>query len=171
MFLVPLRAVASCGDNVISCLLSDDEWADLVMRVRAGDERLTMPCCQAVAWPRAKPCRHFYHRKRPEDCEYVHESMEHLQLKADVVSVFDELGWHARTEVRGDGWVADILAEHGDRRVVFEIQLSAQDEETTIARWQRYHDAGLPSVWLMRRVPDSRVSSRVGGEGHAAMAA
>lgn len=139
---------------MIACLLTDDEWGQLVQRVRAGDEKLTMPCCEAIAWPRAKPSRHFYHRRRPEDCAYVHESIEHIELKAEVVSVFDELGWRARSEVRGDGWIADVLAEKGDRRVVFEIQLSSQDEDTTIARWERYQEAGLASVWLMRRVPD-----------------
>jgi hypothetical protein len=46
---VPLRVVASSGDDVIACLLSDDEWTELVRRVRDGDELLTMPCCQSVA--------------------------------------------------------------------------------------------------------------------------
>lgn len=113
-----------------------------------------MPCCQAVAWPRAAPCRHFYHRRRPEDCAYVHESLEHLELKAVVASIFHGLGWLARTEVAGAGWVADVLAERDERRVVVEIQLSPQDSDTTVARWERYRDAGVPSVWIMRKVPD-----------------
>jgi hypothetical protein len=37
--------------------------------------------------------------------------------------------------------------------VVFEIQLSSQDADTTLERTRRYRRAGLPCVWLMRRLP------------------
>ena len=130
---MPLRALIDSGDEVIAPLLDDIEWDDLVRQVKSGAVKLTMPCCEMEARPRVSSLgtRHFFHRRRPEDCDYVGESFDHLHLKADIVRIFDGFGWQARTEVPGEGWRADVLAENGDRRAVFEIQLSQQDRETS----------------------------------------
>lgn len=114
-----------------------------------------MPCCDARAIPRrsAAGTAHFYHRTR-SGCDWKPESPEHIELKALVATLMTSYGWHAQTEVSGDGWRADVLARREDRAVAVEIQLSPQDAETTRARTARYRRDGLRCLWLMRDVPD-----------------
>lgn len=151
---MPLRACTIRGEEVIAPLLDAATWDELVARVRGRDLELRMPCCDAEARPRVSPLgtRHFFHARRG-DCDWKPETAEHLALKARVIELFGRRGWVARPEVSGDGWRADVLASDGDRRVVVEVQLSPQDAETTRERTARYAQAGLPSIWLMRRLP------------------
>lgn len=151
---MPLRAHSSTGEELIAPLMSQQAWDEMVAAVRAHAVELTMPCCHVCARPRVSPLGtpHFFHHRRGE-CESQSESAEHLALKAAVVEHFAGRGWGARPEVAGDGWIADVLASHNDRRVVVEIQLSPQDADTTAMRTARYRDAGLSALWLMRRLP------------------
>lgn len=151
---MPLRAVTTGGDEIVAPLLDGAAWDDLVARVRGGEVELRMPCCDAVARPRVSPLGtcHFFHQRRG-DCDWKPETAEHLAIKAKVIELFSRRGWVARPEVSGEAWRADVLASDGDRHVVVEVQLSPQDAETTRQRTARYRDAGLRSVWLMRRLP------------------
>lgn len=152
---MPLRALDTDDRELMAPLLEYAAWEALVSEVRAGRSVLRLPCCGAAARPRSgrHTIRHFFHHSRPEHCDYAGESREHLQLKAGIVRVLDDMGWAARTEVPGEGYRADVLAAQGDRQVVFEVQLSTQTGQVTLERTLRYRDAGLPCIWITKRVP------------------
>ena len=60
--------------------------------------------------------------------------MRDLFLKTALVQALAAEGFTSDTEVAGDGWRADVLAEQGPERVAFEVQWSAQDAEETLRR-------------------------------------
>lgn len=81
--------------------------------------------------------RFFRHHRRPEDCPAGPESERHQVLKTVILAAAQAAGWAADVEVQGGSWVADVLALHEDRRVAFEVQLSAQSEADARMRTSR----------------------------------
>lgn len=59
-------------------------------------------------------------------------------------------GWAAEPEARGDGWVADVLACSGTRKVTFEVQWSAQTRYQFEYRQGRYAADDVHGVWFTR---------------------
>jgi hypothetical protein len=79
------------------------------------------------------------------------ESHQHRQIKAAIVGACTESGCHTVEEYRGSGWVADVLASVGSKRVAFEVQLSPQSLKRTLGRQEKYVRAGVRGCWLFQR--------------------
>jgi hypothetical protein len=102
-----------------------------------------------------KGTKHFVHRANHDNCPWAHESADHVDAKLALVSALRETGWDVRTEQCGPDWRADVLATspNGERRVAFEVQLSPQSYDETVARQWRFTAAGVEGVWLFRTLP------------------
>ena len=150
---MPLKAIVD-GTPIIAPLLSDTEWDTLGTDVKNGTKHLRFECCENTGHLRVskRGTRHFVHTRR-DNCTWKPESPEHLQLKADILTICSRAGWSVDTEVDGNDWVADILAWKNERRVVFEIQLSYQTFEKTKERTSRYRKDGIEVYWLFKKMP------------------
>lgn len=90
--------------------------------------------------------RHFYHRI---DCDaWRPESILHMEMKAAAFEEFKKAGWNVDLEVRGDGWIADVLAKKRSRTVVIEIQISRIPLEEYYVRSEKYREAGFEDYWV-----------------------
>lgn len=147
---MPLSAIVD-GDLVCAPLLPDARWQQL----RGG--RVELQPCGHRGFPRVSPLgtRHFVH-ERDSDCHHS-ESPEHLHLKAVVARAVAAAGWQAGTEVPGDGFIADVLACRGGRRVALEVQRSRQVLQQYRARQDTYARAGVRAVWLANSVPSGHL--------------
>lgn len=151
---MPLRAIIN-GVDVIASFMTDDEWSQLKQRIKAEKLDVRMPCCGAQAHLRTSKygVHHFYHKKKG-DCTSPPETWQHLKAKQEIVLACREAGYDARTEVEGEGWRADVLAEKGNARIAFEVQWSPQSWEVTKQRQQKFKDAGVRGCWFFKRLPD-----------------
>ena len=150
---MPLSALAN-GAVVIAPLVSQAAWDGLAASVRRGETELVIGACGHPARMRRSKLgtQHFFHR-RPEACGTAPESPAHLQAKAQIVLGCQAAGWDVETEARGAEWRADVLASRGRHRVAFEVQLSRQSWEETVARTKRYEQSGIRACWLLRHYP------------------
>jgi len=154
---MPLRAVVD-GRNIVAPFLSDEEWQELRQAVQAGQKAVVLPCCQVPGFLRVshRGTRHFVHKRRGT-CSWGPESEDHLRLKEVVAQAARAAGWEVTTEAAGDGWEADVLAERpggqSSLRVAFEVQLSRQTLETTLARQERYRRSGVRGCWFFAHLP------------------
>lgn len=141
------------GERVVSCLLSDEQWATLKDDVREKRRTITMPCgWRGMAKTSQLGTQYFAHAPGGDGCS-AGESAQHLRAKAVIVEAVSRAGWIAATEVPGDGWVADVMATKGGVRVVFEVQWSRQNLSDYRLRQERYLDSGIASVaWFARHV-------------------
>jgi hypothetical protein len=141
------------GKRVVSSLLTEEQWSALKRDVRAKRLAITMPC----GWPgSAKTSKlgtaYFAHRPGGDGCT-AGETAQHLLAKALIVDAIRAAGWDAEPEVRGDGWVADVMATRNGVRVAFEVQWSNQSLDEYRQRQQRYRDAGIASIaWFARHI-------------------
>jgi hypothetical protein len=151
---MPLRASVN-GCELISSLLSDDEWRELRDQSRRHHAAIVLPCCQSAAHTRVskKGVRHFVHTRR-DGCATAPETAIHLLAKHELVLGCRDAGYFATTEVAGDGWRADVLAQRGNVRVAFELQWSPQTIEETLLRQSRYEHDKIRCCWLFRRLPE-----------------
>ena len=143
---MPLTAVRD-GILLRAPLMTARQWDAL------RGQHLTMSCgARGVAKRSALGTRYFAHYRA--DCGHAHkpETPEHLAAKEAVIAAATAAGWDARDEVRSaDGtWIADVLAQKGDRRVAFEVQWSRQGIATYRDRTERYARAGIETMWLVR---------------------
>jgi len=148
---MPLLALAD-GQRTVSSLLSDEEWGDLQKAVRAKSVTVTLPCGQPGHPKTRHGTRFFTHNPGAgHECESAAETAQHLRAKDIIVKAAVAAGWHAEPEVRGDGWVADVLA-HNDKghKVAFEVQWSAQGDADFARRQERYAAAGVRCAWFVR---------------------
>jgi hypothetical protein len=147
---MPLRALID-GRDLVAPLLDDSEWDSLRSEVKRKSVSLSLPCCDATAFPRVSKLgtRHFFHQ-RAHGCSGAGETFQHLWAKTEIVRACADAGWDAQTEVAGNGWRADVLATPGSARVAFEVQWSPQDEQTCRLRQQRYEADGIRGCWLYR---------------------
>lgn len=143
---MPLSALVN-DELVCAPLLDEQKWAQL-----KGQAVLLQPCGHR-GFGRVSPLgtQHFVH-ERDSGCEHS-ESAEHLHLKAVIAVAANAGGWQAATEVPGDGFVADVLAVAGERKVAFEVQRSKQMLREYQHRQQRYRQAQIRSVWFSKSVP------------------
>lgn len=160
-WLMPLRAQLN-GLDVIAPDLPDLEWVALRKAVPAP----VLPCCGVTAGLRTsrRGLKHFFHKPRPKGslltadaanlplCDWKPESEEHLRAKMEIVKSCREAGWAATPEARSlDGsWRADVLAEHGRKRIAFEVQLSPQRRDETEGRQARYAADGIRGCWFVK---------------------
>lgn len=147
---MPLSGLVD-GEPVVSCLLTEEEWAQLKDDVRAKRRTATMRCgWKGLAKTSKLGTQYFAHAPGGDSCS-AGESAQQLRAKAVIVEAIARAGWTAQTEVPGDGWVADVMATRGDVRVVFEVQWSRQDLAEYRHRQNRYLDSGIAGIaWFAR---------------------
>jgi hypothetical protein len=152
---MPLRATIE-GKQVIAPLLSAEAWEALRQRVAAERLRVVLPCCEVEGYLRKSRfgTQHFAH-KRGGQCGERGETLQHLTAKADIVLAAGAAGYTALTEVAGDGWRADVLAERGAGRIAFEVQWSFLRLEEAERRQERYARDDVRGCWFFRRPPDA----------------
>lgn len=132
---------------VCAPLLTDQQWAGI------RDRRIALQPCGHPGFPRvsAAGTRHFVH-VRDSGCTH-RESSEHLHLKALIAGAVSAAGWAAATEVAGEGYIADVLAEGPGGRVALEVQRSSQVLREYERRQAVYNREGVRCVWFVARVP------------------
>lgn len=144
------------GERVDATQMAHEPWRDLVNDPDYED--LVLIECGLRASRVTRRGRQFFKHYRVADCTIEHksESDQHLVLKRalqDRINATD--GWRAEVEHAHPerAWIADVMAIHtSNRRLAFEVQLSAQSEDEYIRRTQRYLDDGVAPVWV---VPDN----------------
>lgn len=98
--------------------------------------------------------KQFFRHHPRADCIIRHkpESDQHLAMKRALHDRINAApGWRAEVEHAHPerAWIADVMAIHtSNRRLAFEVQLSAQSEDEYIRRTQRYLDDGVAPVWV-----------------------
>jgi hypothetical protein len=85
----------------------------------------------------------------------VHESLEHLRLKFDIIKYCRSLGWEAEPEANKFGglWRPDVLAWIGEKRIVFEVQLSPIPLEILKDRDKIRKESHIDTYWILRKFP------------------
>lgn len=154
---------------------SAPEWEDLKLRIMRGTENLTLPCCGAKASLRSGLSRrpHFAHF-RGKSCKSdfwsdysgnkskrkngKSESFDHERIKEIIREIAKKSGWCTQKEYEGhspsgDRWVADVFAEKGEFKIVFEIQITPQQFSLYRIRQQRYRESGIKCIWLSCAMP------------------
>lgn len=152
---MPLRCLHPDAD-ILAFELSKDEWSAL-REENAGKQHLRMPCCDStVVLKTSRLGTQFFAHARKGGCASAQETPEHILAKSRVAESAKRSGWSVTTEFRGstpegEVWIADVFATKGNVKIAFEIQWSAQDEETTKFRQDRYKKSGVRALWLMRQ--------------------
>lgn len=155
---MPLRGIVN-GQSLIACQVSKEEWHSLKA---SKDKEIKMPCCfgRGIMKTSKLGTQYFAHYRKDsfrDKCNAKRESIEHLELKAEILQICQKLGWQGDVEVSGDGWRADILVHNQEldslRQVIFEVQLSSQSLEETKRRQEKYQNEGYECVWLFNSLP------------------
>jgi competence protein CoiA len=148
---MPLLALVD-GLRTVSTLLSDDEWQSLKVDVHAGWRSVVLPYCGLPGYLRTSKLgvRHFAHKSAGDCSSHPGETGQHLRAKGIAVEGARAAGWQAEPEVRGDGWIADVFAVGGARKVALEIQWSAQRPDEFERRQARYAADGIRCAWFTR---------------------
>jgi hypothetical protein len=153
---MPLRCLDPAGRDIQAFDLAEEQWRVLEAENRRA-RHLKMPCCSAqVVLKCSRLGTRFFAHKAVGACTIAPETEAHLRLKAMAVEVARAHGWSATTEVpgaspSGEAWRADVLAEKGDRKVAIEIQWSTETDDEILRRQQRYREAGVRGLWLLRQ--------------------
>lgn len=149
---MPLRALLE-GRELLAPLMSEEEWAELKKALSHEKLNITLPCCNKPGFLRVSKLgtRHFVHSVKPDsaECNWKPETAEHLLAKTEIVRACKKAGYDVSTEVTGPDWRADVLATKKSIKVAFEVQLSAQSDEETKERTERYKRDGVRACWLM----------------------
>src|SRR5918993_78303 len=155
---MPLRCLDLSGRSLHAFDLADDQWQALALENRKA-RHLRMPCCRSqVTLRRSRLGTPFFAHKAVGSCTTAPEREEHLRLKRMAMDAARASGWSAETEVTGttpagEVWRADVLAHKGEQKVAIEIQWSAQTDDETRRRQERYRASGIRGLWLLRQ-PD-----------------
>ena len=144
--------------------MSQAQWEELQRAYCVGD--LLMPCCNAPAIPKVSANGYLLCASRR--CVHTsEESQWHLAAKILVRSVLEDLGCRASVEcrVRVMGrWQADVWGERNGVRLAVEIQRSYQSLRDYRKRQERYREAGVKSLWLLRQERYSTLTKSMGKE-------
>ncbi len=70
-------------------------------------------------------------------------------------------GWSAEFEVRGFGWIADVLCASGDCLIALEDQLACNDQ-ALIERTENYRRSGVHSAWFTPNLRRRKISRLIG---------
>jgi competence protein CoiA len=178
---MPLRCRDLAGRSIQAFDLADEQWRALEVENRRV-RHLKMLCCSAqVTLKRSRLGTRFFAHKAVGACTAAAETEAHLRLKAMAVEEARAHGWSATTEVlgispSGEAWRADVLAEKGDRKIAIEIQWSTATNNEILRRQERYREAEVRGLWLLRQpsFPITRElpAARIGGspgQGFAAL--
>ena len=69
-------------------------------------------------------------------------------------------GWSAEYEVRGFGWIADVLCVSGENLVALEDQ--NVDNHTLVDRTERYRESGVRVAWFTPKLRKRTISRLIG---------
>lgn len=149
-----LRAYVN-NEEVVSSLLEEKVWQEIRSRYKKKEIVIKIPATGGLAHPRVSKngLRYFAHNPGEAPLNWQPESMEHQLLKHYVVIGCKNAGWQARTEVEGEGWIADVLAVKGQAQIGIEVQWSPQTLEKTKERQLRYQSSNVRACWLFRLPP------------------
>lgn len=152
---MPLRAIVD-DESVISSLCEDTAWEELRSLAKRRPSALVLPGCEQECYPRvsSRGMRHFVHRRGADCAQHAGESAVHLAAKTAIVQAAAAAGWHAQTEVPGDGWIADTLVTRGALKVAFEVQWSPQTLERYEERQSAYAASGVRALWFVKKFPN-----------------
>ncbi len=131
-----------------------------LLRERARAGRLVCPvpgCRNPLFITRGGKRRdHFAHRRGADLAGHAPERVHHVHAKnliADwVATTLPEASVRIEARVES-GQVADVYAEVGAHRYVFEIQYSALTPEAWLGRHRGYRELGVTDVWLFGHIP------------------
>lgn len=152
---MPLKALWD-GHEIVSIFLPNEAWEELRASQRREPGRLQMEDgARGIGKVSKLGLPFFAHAPGQGTTATAPESVQHLTLKAEIARTCAEAGWTVDVEARGEGWVADVLASRGERRIAFEVQWSHQTDGDYSYRTDRYRAAGIDSVWLRRVAPNN----------------
>lgn len=157
---MPLRAKLN-DEELIATRIPDERWAFL----KSSKAVPILSCCSSEAYLRVSPLgtKHFVHKHKAGTCYWQSETYEHLRVKEEILTACWDAGWNAVPEVKGDNWIADVVASRDTQNVVFEIQISGIAWQEIKERHQSYKNAGLSDFWFFRSLP--RIPEREFGHG------
>jgi len=113
------------------------------------DSDYSCPIChESVILKKGQIVIHHYAHFPNSFCENVGESESHEEAKLQILDICKKAGWNADIEVLGDGWRADVLAEHEFTRIAFEIQLSKISKPDLRIRSDIYSAQNIFSYWI-----------------------
>lgn len=174
---MPLRALLQ-EKEIIAPLLSEEEWQELAIQIKAKKAELILPCCNSRGNLRKSKLgtKHFYYLRKQSDseliCNWPNESSEHLQAKTEIVWGCIMAGFEVATEVSGKDqltglvkWRADVLAskvlsQQKELKVALEVQWSKQNLQETEFRQTRYKQDGVRACWFFRYLPTELKEAR-----------
>jgi len=111
-----------------------------------------MGCCGAAGHLRIskKGTQHFYHAANT-DCDWEHETLEHLEIKNKIYRICKSEQWETDVEFPAPDrtWVSDVYAIKDGRKIVFEIQISSISPYDLEDRDKKYRNEGIESYWLL----------------------
>jgi len=148
---MPLKAIIN-GEMVVAPDVSHESWLELKRQHKKGLSVLMS--CGAKGHLRTSKhgLQHFYHATDSEKCNCESESLAHIEIKNEIYQICKSAGWSSQVEYtseKGD-WRADVFTEKGDKKIVFEVQLTKIPLEILEDRDIKYRDAGIESYWLLK---------------------
>jgi hypothetical protein len=134
-----------CGKDTTLYLFDDKEVFN------SGNEKIVL----------CRPCSEFLNpseivsplKKTRKPQIRTGETSHHNAIKQEVARACIEVGYITQIEASGPGYRADVFAEKGQRRIAFEVQISPQTLEQTVARQNRYQEQGILGCWLFEKPP------------------
>jgi len=150
---MPLR----CKMNEIeinSFNISKEEW--IALKKNSKNVKFTTVCCNQKCIPKtSKLGTQFFAHKSHSECTSAPETKEHLLAKEIIAKVAQKNGWGVKTEFEGqsqlgDKWIADVYCEKDNKKIVFEVQWSAQTAVETKRRQNIYKQSGIRTCWFMK---------------------
>lgn len=140
------------GEIVWASTFSEEAWKDLKQSYAIGDYLMT--CCGSNAVPKTSINGECFFAHNTGECSTAPETIWHQTGKMLVKTGLGNRGIDCQEERSGkneDGskWKADTYFEFNNRKIVIEIQHSAQTLEKYLKRQKIYRDAGIECFWLL----------------------
>lgn len=148
---MPQRAILDGDVSVLAYNSGDDVWLGFAAAYKAG--KLTLPCCGATAIPKEndKGTRWFAHGPYKRiACDWKATDARHEAVVAAICKVAEERGWLVETEVRGEGWKADVVCrrEKSEVKVAIQVELRKRPDEEVLAEDVAFKASDILALWL-----------------------
>lgn len=148
---MPQRAILDGDVSVLAYNSGDDVWLGFAAAYKAG--KLTLSCCGATAIPKEndKGTRWFAHGPYKRiACDWKATDARHEAVVAAICKVAEERGWLVETEVRGEGWKADVVCrrEKSEVKVAIQVELRKRPDEEVLAEDAAFATSGIVALWL-----------------------
>lgn len=149
------------GERVDATRMAHDPWRALTNRPEYRN--LVLLECGLRAKRVTRQGRQFFAHWPKIECTISHksETEQHMMMKLALLERINSTpGWRAEVEYVGPNreWIADVMAiSESGRRLAFEVQLSAQNEDDYIRRSQRYFEERIGPIWVVPRNPHWRL--------------